>query len=216
MVGHTFVLVLLSVLLLSSIFVYAEDIAYVLRSPNNPNKDYLDVFKELNLSVKLINDNDVRSVDFSKHRVLFVADDAKKLKNFKQIPVGNMPSLVANMFHPEDWGLTLDIGLIGANAPLQILLVDNGVRDAYTSCCYPNHLSIPLFFMSETNKATGFVNVAETSINEWLTEGVVQTLAPGERLLNNKVNQGRMCFFGITETSYWTSTSRRLFKECAE
>src|SRR3989344_3884743 len=184
--GHRFFFIVACILLVSSFFVFAEDIAYVLRSPRNADEHYLDVFQELNLSVKLIDDNAVRSTDFSQHRVVFVANDAKKLKNFQFIPVGNMPSVVGNMFHPQDWGLTLDVGQVGATAPLQLLLANNGVRDAYTSCCYSNHLSIPLFFMSRNNKAPGFVDVAQTSINEWVTEGVVQTLAPGERLLNNK------------------------------
>ncbi|MEK6922549.1 MAG: hypothetical protein AABX08_01980, partial [Nanoarchaeota archaeon] len=99
------IFLLFCILLISSISVLGADVAYVLRNPRNPDANFLDVLNELNLSVDFIDDNNVRQVDFSQYRILLVGDDAKKLKNSDRIPVGSMPSIVANMFHPPDWGL---------------------------------------------------------------------------------------------------------------
>ena len=201
-------------LLVLGISVVAEDVAYVLKNAKKPNQDFLQVFDKLELSVKLVDDSNVKKTNFSQYNILFVDGEMKQLTNSKSIPVGNMPTIVANMFHPTTWGLTEEISSIVSNKPLKIHIIGGSIHQAYTSCCKPGGVGLPMYYLSDFNKAEGFEKVAETFINEGLIEGVVQYLPKGKKLLNGKTAKGNLCFYGITETDFWEPISRDLFEDC--
>ncbi|MBI2498886.1 hypothetical protein HYV88_01440 [Candidatus Woesearchaeota archaeon] len=216
-----FALIIFIFILLFALVVEARtlEVAYVLKVPRNPNREFLDVFNRGfeggNYNITLINDDNVRKTDFSKYDILFVADDDNKLKNFQYIPVGDMPSIVANSFHVDDWGLSKEVSLVAANAPLEILILGDGIKEAYTSCCGNNGVGLPMYYLIETYKAQDFTNVAITNIGD-LREGVIQNMDTGGELLNGRRADGRICFFGITQTRYWTNDARNLFKGCVD
>src|SRR3989344_4062047 len=196
------------------------EVAYVLKVPRNPDREFLDIFDQGftngDYNITLINDDNAKKTDFSKYDLLLVADDDNKLKNFQYIPVGDMPSIVANSFHVDDWGLSKEVSLVAANSPLEVLVVGDGIKEVYTSCCVGGSgENLPIYYLIEYYKAQDFKNIAITNIGD-LREGVIQNMDTGGELLNGRRADGRICFFGITQTRYWTNDARKLFKGCVD
>ncbi|MEK6934898.1 MAG: hypothetical protein AABW46_03395, partial [Nanoarchaeota archaeon] len=199
------------IIILFSFFVEAQliKVGYVARGRANSN--FLEIFEEKEYGVTVIDDSNIRSTDFSEFDILFVDDNDNKLKNAEFIPIGDMPTIVANSFHADEWGLTTEISLIAANEPLEVLIVGDGVKKVYTTCCVGGSgEGLPLYYLTDVFKANDFQSIAITNIGEE-KGGVVQIMDTGGKLLNNKQIKGRMCFYGITETRYWTNAARDLF-----
>ena len=200
-----FLLIILNISLASAI-----DVAYVLKNPRSPNNDFLNAFQELNLTVDKINANNVKNTNFNSYKLIFVGNEM--LGNPKDIPVNDFNSVVANYFHEKEWGLTNgEISLIGANSNLKVN-VNGEIQQVYSSCCFSNHLSIPMYYLSYLSKNENVITLASTTLNQ--EDSVVGFVNKGKLLSNDKVSKGRMCFYGITETRFWTDNAKELFKEC--
>ena len=111
----------------------AADVAYILNIPSKVKPEILNIFSEMNLSVDIIKDSKVPTTNLAAYRMVFV-DDAR-LPKTKKIAIYNYPSVIMNKYYGKDWGLTDGDGIsqLSATAPLNVKLVDNGVRQVYTS-----------------------------------------------------------------------------------
>ncbi len=188
----------------------ASDIAYILKNPNSPNQDYLSLFDELNLSVDLIKNTRTNTINFNNYKLIFVPN--QRFSNPSQIPINNHNSVVSNTFHLREWSLSSDdISLIASSAPQEVLISDN-LLQVYTSCCFNNQGSIPLYYISYLNKNNDMSVFASPISNQ--EDVVIGFQKQGSLLTNNELSRARTCFFGITETRYWTSNAKELFKEC--
>ena len=115
--GYIFVLILV---LVSVISVSASDVAYVLKNTRNPNKDFLNAFSELNLSVKLISNKNIDTINFTKYKLIFVGNEM--FNNADEIPVNDFNSVIANSFHLMEFGLTYDtVSQVVSNMPLEVI-----------------------------------------------------------------------------------------------
>lgn len=200
------------ILVLNLFAVSASDVAYVLKNPRNPDYNYLNAFSELNLSVQLINVNKANITDFSKYKLIFVGNE--RFSDPEQIPVDKFNTLVANTYHVNEWGLTDDdISQTASNSPLQVQRL-NELLTAYSKCCTSNSIGIPYYYLSSLNKNVDMESLASTVADK--NDGVVGFINKSKELTNGKLTQGRIIFFGITETRYWTSEAKRLFKIGAE
>ena len=207
------VLILMLILLLSN-SVIAADVAYILNVPKNANKDVLSVFNELNLSVELIKDSNVRTTDLSKYKLIFV-DDAILRNTANYITISNYPSVIMNRYYGFKFGLTDYDGIsqLASTAPLSVKK-EGSVIQVYTQA-KASSANLPYYYLANENKAPGMQRVAATYTgNSYDLGDVISYANEGVRLANNKVTQGKMCYFGIAKTKYWTPAARQMFKDC--
>ena len=210
------VLLLVFVVLFSN-FVLASDVGYILKYERNAKPEILNVFSDLGLEVDLIEDVNVNRVNLGSYDMLFI-DDAI-LRNTKKLPVYNYPSVIMNGYYGNEWGLTDIDGTsqLASTAPLNVRLVDNGVRQVYTQAKFPSGVSIPYNYLHDENKAAGFQGIARTYTgNVYAFGDVIAVIDKGERLVNGKRAGGNICYYGISETKYWTSHAKNLFIDCVE
>ena len=209
---------MLAVLILLSTYVNAQqkDVAYVVRT--TANQDFVDVLNDLALSFDVVMESDVVNTNFSNYRMMLVGDNF--FNNPDLIPVNNLNSFVVNTFHLEDWGLissSIKLGVTAANQPLNIRNIDinqfvtNGlsrVLQVYTQG------NIPLYSLSRAESISRYiVSVEYKADNSPTADHVIAVNMPGTRLSNNKgISQGRITFFGITKSNFWTSGAEELFK----
>ncbi|MCX6748925.1 MAG: hypothetical protein NT076_04945, partial [Candidatus Pacearchaeota archaeon] len=208
-----FVLVLLAVLLTS--FVCAEDVGYILQSKRNVDSRITGVFTEMNLSYKLIEDKYLSKEDLTKFKFIFI-DDAI-LRNTAKIPVYNYPSVIMNQNYGPEWGLTDADGVsqLASTSPLSVKLPNNGIEQVYTRAKYANGVSVPYFYLDDLNKADPSISIARTyggGPYEW--GDVISVIPKGARLNGGIITKGKLCFYGIAKTEYWTQDAKNLFEDC--
>jgi len=152
------VLFLISITLVSS--VYAADVAYILKDDRFVKDEILDVFSELGLTVEVIEDTKIMTKNLNNYQLVFV--DNAILRRTKNLPIYNYPAVIMNDRYGEEWGLTDDDGIsqLASTTPLEVKLVDNGVRQVYTEAMFPSGVAIPYDYLSDENKAPGFTGIA--------------------------------------------------------
>ena len=194
---------LLIVFILSLSFVVAaSDVAYVLKNPEKPDYVILNVFNEMNLSVDLIDSKNIPGFDFSKYEFIFVGDD--RIKNSKYIP--EFPIVIANGYYGKDFGISKknSIKKIAANSPLEIIREENLVQVYDSSRFKSRRVNLAYYYISEKYQ-DNLVSVATVELGSDSETGNVIAYSSGET---------KKCFFGITETKYWTNDAKELFKDC--
>ncbi len=204
--GFLFLFVLLNLFIVSA----SSDIAYVLKNPNNPDNKFLDAFEELNLTVDLINIKNVNSINLSKYKLVFVGN--QRFTNPELIKPQNQNTLIANSFHVNEFGLTSNgISQLASSAPLQVQK-ENQLVQVYDRCCFNSgsNIAIPYYFLLYLNKNQHIKTVASTPLNE--DDAVIAFINKSKTLSNNELTKGRVVFFGVTETRYWTHDAKNLFK----
>ena len=81
-------LIFFSVVILVSNFISASsissDIAYVVKNPNYPDDNFIDVIEDLNLDYKLIPVSQVGTTDFSDYGMILIGDE-----NLGNVPVND-------------------------------------------------------------------------------------------------------------------------------
>lgn len=197
------------ILVLNILLVNAGDVAYVLKNPRNPNHDFMNSFEDLNLSVDLIKSNKVKDINYNNYKLIFVGNE--RFDNAKDILTYKQNSLIVNSFHLNEWGLTNDdISQIASNSPLKVKK-RNKILTVYNRCCFSNNVGLPMYYLFSLNKDDDVNNIASTTINN--EDSVVGFIKKESKLSNGKLSEGKISFFGITETNFWTNEARKLFKE---
>lgn len=188
----------------------AQDIAYVVK--NTQNLDFINVLNSLSLTYDIIPSSQVSSTDFSSYRMILIGDEF--FPNAMQFPVNNHNSLIVNTLHISDWGLSrTNPSQSIASRPLSVKNIDinkwvtNGLPEITQT--YTQAKELYSLTRSDVSGISRYVITAENNDNP---DHVITTVFPGKRLFNNKITQGRITFFGITESEFWTSDARELFK----
>src|SRR3989344_6055352 len=204
---------------------FAADVAYILKNPNNPDNNLLNVLTQKGFTIELIDDSLVSTTNFSTYKLLVVGDEL--FSNAAQIPVNTYPSLILNSYHVDEWGWTDKISALSSNMPLQVInnnLTSSAayvsrdvpqVMNIYTACCYSGgSISLPLYYFDRLDSALSLLVVSSTTQNQYNRASTI-TL-PGNNLLNGKKSYARGCFFGATESVYWTDDAKTLLADCAD
>ena len=149
--------------------------------------------------------------------MLFIGDE--RLQKTRKIPIFNFPAVIMNKYYGFEWGLTDFDGIsqLASNAPLEYRLTNGDVKQAYEKARFDG-VSIPYYYLDYGNKAN-FSAIARTYTgnNNYYDFGdVVATAQPGTHLINGKISKGKMCFFGIAKTKFWTDDARELFEDCVK
>ena len=213
-----FLLVLSLIFILSiSIVSSASDsnkVAYIYKKNFKIDQNIINVFTSLGLQVELIQEDVLFSKDLSQYRFLFVGDE-----NFKKnIPVNNYPSVIANYYLTDLWGLTDNEGTsqLGATSPLSVLINSHKFQ-VYNSAFFKQSatLTIPYYYLEKNNKAISLRQIAatETTSSGFKVGDVISYADKGSQLMNGKRANENICFYGIIESDYWTQKAKDLFKE---
>ncbi len=194
----------------------AGDVAYIYNKEWKVNDFIVDAFEDAGLIVDEISVSDISSVDFSQYRLIFVGDE--RFRNVEEIPVNDFPSIVANYYHGDEWGLTDADGVskLGSGSPLKVKKNGNVVQ-VYTRARYSiGSDSIPYYYLDDENKVEGMQKVASPWIGSQdnIFGDVISYASQGVHLENGNLNNGKTCFYGIIEAEYWTPAARDMFDDC--
>ena len=193
----------------------SADIAYIYRKEFKIDQNILKIFNQSNLTYDLIDEKTLPK-DFSQYKLLFVGDENFRYEN--RILVNQFPSIVANYYHADYWGLTDAEGVsqLGSDHPLSVKK-DGRMIQVYTQGRkWLGGPSVVYYFLDEENRAPGLQTVALTETTSSGDDfGDVISYAPvGAQLMDGKTQQAKLCFYGIIESDYWTTAAKTLFKEC--
>ena len=206
---------LLFIIFCSFIVSATGDVAYIYRNKLKIDNNIVNVFSELNLTVDKIQENNLTLTNFSKYKIIFVGDE--RFRKVNLIPIFEKPSVIANYYHGKEFGLTDGDGIskLASNAPLSVK-INSSVLKVYTIAKY-NGVSIPYYYLDDENKAPGMNTVARTytgNNNGYNFGDVISYASAGTNLINGNTTQGKICFYGIIETKYWTPEAKQMFKDC--
>lgn len=198
-----FLLVFMAILINSlTISVLAEDIAYVVKSINNPDDVFISVIEELNLSYEIIDDSDISSTNFSDYGMILIGNDG-----VRNVPVNDYPSLIVNPNYYSGWSKWKSS--VGGNTASSVYNLNHEITEGvpnnvqvYSSCCHNNGISLNIYYLygQDSRNNCNSVTVKGSSGTD-LSRYVIATKEDPRRV-----------YFGITETSYWTQDSKELFK----
>lgn len=185
-------------------FVFAADVAYVVENHNNVDKIYLKALNNNGLSVDVITDEMIKSTDFDDYSIIFVGEG--NLMNAKYI--SEMPMILVNPKHAEHFGF-LKSGRtksLGANANLMVE-VSGDEMEVYNSPSVKLGGSALIYnYLPKKFINSGVMNYASTVSSEKNKMGSVVAFNENKR----------SCFFGISETKFWSSESWDLFDNCVK
>ncbi len=195
-----------------------KDVAYVVKSSQNP--EFISALNDLSLSYDIIASSQISNTDFSDYEMILVGDEF--FPNPLQFPVDAKNSLIVNTFHIDDWGISrTNPGVTASSAPLKIKNVDvnkwvtNNLPlnpQIYTAAKDPQGNFLQLFSLDrgDASRLQRYLISKKDSVSN--PDHVIAVVLPGKLLFNNKIAQGRITFFGITETDFWTNDAKDLFK----
>lgn len=209
----SFILLFVVVIFMSS--VYAEDIIYVVKDTSKVNHDFLNSIQDLGLTVSVVDDDNINSVNFSKYKMMLVGND--KFANPQSLPVNNFPALIVNKYHMADWYWSSGISFGSSSSPLTAKnFYDNpivkdlpSVIQVYDDCCYGSS-SLPMYYLSKEKRSLKLKGVTSTMSDN--LNLVVATATKGTVLRLGHVSNSKSVFFGITESYLWTQNAETLFK----
>ena len=196
--------------------VFAADVAYIYRKSFRIDNNIIEVFENLGLSVEKIQEEHLLS-DFSKNKLIFLGDE--NFKNIKKISeiISQNPSVIVNSYHGKDLGLTDNDGIsqLGSTGPLSVVK-NGGSVQVYTSARSHKGTSVNYFYLDTLNKAHSLLSIAftETTSSGYKFGDVIAHASAGSLLTNGKAAKKNICFFGISESDFWTSSARKLFEDC--
>jgi len=187
--------------------VYAQavtkDVAYVVKDTSNPNPNLIQALNDLGYSYDLIDDSIVSSTNFNNYGMILLGNE-----NIKNVPVENHKSLVMDPNYYSNWSngkisLTSNHILTAFNINSGIEITDGimGRFNVYTATKTPSGQNIPYYYLSGKKK-TGVASV--TTVGDSTTDKTKFVVAVK--------NEPKRVFYGITETEYWTATSKQLFE----
>jgi len=187
-------------------FISAADVAYVLKKTSRADSGFIDVFSDMGLSVELIEDKNVGDVDFSDYKFIFVGDE--RLRNLKYISVDDIPGVIVNSKYAKQFGF-LDKGRVSklaSNAKLKIK--KNGdIVEVYERARFRRGgVGVPYYYLRNKYKNKDVESVATTYTK--------RNKELGDVISYLEFGGIKKCFFGISETKYWTDEARELFEEC--
>lgn len=188
-------------------------VAYIYKNPTKIDNSVISKFESLNYTVQLIQEGSLPS-NWSSYEMIFVGDE--NFQHVNSIPVGEVPSIVANYYHGDEFGFTNSTGLsqLGSAIPLIVQINSTNVT-VYTSASDSRGVAIPYYYIDNRFIAASLERVALSKPTSSGRQGAVIAYAEvGDVLENEETVQARSCFFGVVRSSYWTPEASQMFTDC--
>jgi hypothetical protein len=198
-------------------FVSSADVAYVVKDEARVQKNIIDSFSEMGLTYEVVEDSQINSkTNFAQYEVILIDDHLFNLRNtVKYIDISKYKTIITNPYEGEEYGLTDKDGIssLTSNNPLSVVK-GNSIIQVYNSAYDVRRRAISYYYLGKYNKAEGFMSIATPYKGGSEVLGDVISIAmPGVRLSTGKITQEKICFFGISESKYWTPAAKKLFKD---
>ncbi|MBS3079124.1 putative metal-binding motif-containing protein [Candidatus Pacearchaeota archaeon] len=193
----------------------AADVAYIYNKNFKIDNNVKVLLNQLNLSIDLIQESKVASTNLSKYKFIFVGDE--RFTNPSMIPIGKYPTVITNYYHGYVWGLTDNEGISNLARSEPMSVKQNGsIIQVYTQGVYDyNSVGIPYYYLGKNDKSSEMTQIAGTySGNSYDLGDVISYSKKGTHLVNGKLTNGNICFFGIVESDYWTEDAKKMFLNC--
>ena len=178
-------------------------VAYVVKNKGFADKGFVNELNEMGFDKEVILDKNIPSKDFSNYDIILIGKG--KLKNARYIP-NNKPIIFTSCYNGNYFGFTDRDGISkkSSNSNLKISEASD-IFDAYTqSSSNPGSAGISYCYLSKNNKKDNVIGIASVYTGR-KSKGDVVAYYDGNV---------RKCFFGITESKYWSEDSKRLFRDC--
>ena len=192
------------------------DIAYIFKNPFHIDQEVLNVFREMGFTVDKIQERNLPS-DLSSYKLIFIGEE-----RFSQnIPFYNNPTIIANHNNLNEFGLTDKDGgsRTSSNQPLSVNHNSMSVQVYTHGIDITNTKKLIHYnYIANKNKATEMTRIAGTyegSLTRTIGD-VISYIDAGTTLGNGKTTAHNICFFGITQSNWWTNEAREMFKDCIE
>lgn len=205
---------LLTLLLLSPIFVSAKEAVYVVENRYTPRAEVMAILNDLGLSYDVVYSANLQNTNFSNYDMIIVNDDY--FMNYAQIPINNLPALVMNGENICNWGWCKYISRSSQDSPISLDLTIHSTTSSFENKTIQAYRSsVPqIYSLQPSNIFTGIKTIAH--MRGSATSVVVAYADKGDVLTkfgypNTKVN-AKTIFFGATQSEYWTNETKQLFK----
>ncbi len=194
---------------------YEADIAYIVKSNLNIDQNLLNEISSLGYDYDTILESQVSSTNLSQYRMLLIG--ASDLSSPSTIPIHQHKTLVMNL---EDYfeksgdkqlGLSKERGFTSSPSLLKLTSTQHEITKDFTGQFTAYSSSSVNFGTSylKGQKPSGIKILVYTSTT---SDAVLALLPSGKTLLNGKLTQKEIIFFGVTASQYWTSNSEQLFE----
>ncbi len=200
---------------------YASDVAYILVNPTQPDPALTSALSEIGMSYDIIDNEDIASYDLSLYKFMLMPDQV--FMNNDLIPVNDVPSLIINHNHMDEWDWIQD-GKISSKSSSQPLtayitnsthFITNGLSGTVT--VYTSGVPI-LSYLHRFYRAPQIKSIVGTdNLNSLNTlNAVIGTAEPGTVLRNGVISNTKTVFFGLTSPQYWSAETEQMFKNSAK
>jgi len=208
--------------------VTAGDVAYIYKNPSVIDDNIINVFRELGLTVDLINEKMVlehhkthekmnESEHHHEHKLIFIGDEVFRHRDVLAFPIAMMPTIIMNSRYADLWGIADNEGIskLSSNMPLKINKNGNAVQ-VYTQSADNRGKALRYYYIDDRNKVCNPTKVAGvyTGSVGYDFGNVVSYFNEGINLSNGMKTKARICFFGLTSTDYWTAEAKKMFRDC--
>src|SRR3989344_4799634 len=191
----------------------ASSVGYLIRDLDKvpPEQNVLQAFSDLDLEISFIQDKELKSADLSGYEVIFIGDE--KFKNIKYIQgeLSNKNVVSMNHYYEKQIGMAKLKGAnsLSSRSPLYVLKDGERVQ-VYMQGQNDRGQNLQYYYLSKTRKADGVEGIAKTYTKVSTEYGDVVAYK------NSTSTNGRKCFFGITDSYYWTPEANEMFTNCVE
>src|SRR3989344_530596 len=205
-------LILVFMILVVSPLVLGKDIAYIVKDTGSPNDVFVSIIQQQGYSYDIIDDSEIPSTDFSGYKMILVGNEP--ISNYRDLPITTKNSFVANKYYVDVWKIarytsTLSLG----NGYVKgVFIYNNSINYGLQSPVQLyNAYSKPVYYIPRLpNRALDMKRVVGTYNVD--ANPLIGIIYPGGRLYRGGNAGGRILYFGMTETNYWTEGTRKLFK----
>lgn len=193
-----------------------KDVAYLYVKNFRIDPNITAIFEAHNLTVHFINEKSLPQ-NFNNYDIIFVGNENFRRRNL--IPVNDHRAIVVSRYNARDWGITDRDGVsqLGSTSPLSVV-VSNSIKQVYIQAFREKRRSLIYYFIDVKNKAPNMITVASTppTASGKKFGDVVSYAEAGTLLFNGKIQDERLCFYGIADSAFWTPNARKLFNDCVD
>lgn len=188
------VLFLITLFLINGVF--AEDVAYIVKTSSNSN--IVGALNELGYTYNVITDSSIPTTDFSQYSVLLIQDD---VSNKALLPLATKNSIFIDKNIAVATWTGISIGVTNAFSS-KLEQLSTPFTDGFSSVDFNAYTTTKSVYYLD-RKTSSITNIANS----------IGASSYGKPIVSySNVNHIKNVFFGFYDITYWTSDTKKLFK----